>query len=168
MTKKNSKGVSWLNPETKQMAEWTPLEETPENLPTVAPEGKVYQGEDGIKKMLYDERKATVDYYWDLYKKTADKHGNGDLEALAVICERMPFFENSLVGQEIARRLRGSTDFKRGNKKGFRRKITNEKVLRENKALKKYAPDWQKQARARFLLKLFPELTYRAIYDLID
>lgn len=132
------------------------------------PKGKVYHGEEGIKQMLYDERKATVDYFWHLYKETADKNVNGDLEALAIICERMPFFENSSVGQEIARRLRSSTDLKRGNKKGFQRKITNERILRENKALKKYAPDWQKQTRARFLLKLFPELTYRAIYDLID
>ena len=130
--------------------------------------GRVYHGEEGIKQMLYDERKATVEHYWDLYKQTADKRGNGDLEALAVICERMPFFENAEVGQEIARRLRASTDIKRGNKKGMKRKITNERVLRENQLIKEIKPEWQKQERARCLLELFPDLSYRAIYDLID
>ena len=39
------------------------------------PKGKVYHGEEGIKQMLYDERKATVDHFWDLSKKNANNMG---------------------------------------------------------------------------------------------
>ena len=66
----------------------------------------VYHGEDGIKKMIYDERKAFVDQMWERYKGTLDKNGNaGDLRILAELCEKLPFFENSEVGQEISRLL---------------------------------------------------------------
>ena len=66
----------------------------------------VYHGEDGIKKMIYDERKAFVDQMWERYKGTLDKNGNaGDYRILAELCEKLPFFENSEVGQEISRLL---------------------------------------------------------------
>ena len=66
----------------------------------------VYHGEQGIKRMIYDERKAFVDQMWERYKGTLDKNGNaGDLRILAELCEKLPFFENSEVGQEISRLL---------------------------------------------------------------
>ena len=66
----------------------------------------VYQGEQGIKQMIYDERKVFVDQMWERYKETLDKNGNaGDYRILAEICEKLPFFENSEVGQEISRLL---------------------------------------------------------------
>ena len=66
----------------------------------------VYHGEQGIKQMIYDERKAFVDQMWERYKGTLDKNGNaGDLRILAELCEKLPFFENSEVGQEISRLL---------------------------------------------------------------
>jgi hypothetical protein len=66
----------------------------------------VYHGEDGIKKMIYDERKAFVDQMWERYNGTLDKNGNaGDYRILAELCEKLPFFENSEVGQEISRLL---------------------------------------------------------------
>ena len=67
---------------------------------------KVYQGTAGIKKLIYDERKAFVDQMWEQYKQTTDKNGNaGDYRILAEICEKLPFFENSDVGKEISRLL---------------------------------------------------------------
>ena len=66
----------------------------------------VYHGEQGIKQMIYNERKAFVDQMWERYKGTLDKNGNaGDLRILAELCEKLPFFENSEVGQEISRLL---------------------------------------------------------------
>ena len=66
----------------------------------------VYHGEDGIKKMIYDERKAFVDQMWERYKGTLDKNGNAvDYRILAELWEKLPFFENSEVGQEISRLL---------------------------------------------------------------
>ena len=66
----------------------------------------VYHGEQGIKQMIYDERKAFVDQMWERYKGTLDKNGNaGDTRILAELCEKLPFFENSEVGQEISRLL---------------------------------------------------------------
>ena len=66
----------------------------------------VYHGEQGIKQMIYDERKAFVDQMWERYKGTLDKNGTaGDLRILAELCEKLPFFENSEVGQEISRLL---------------------------------------------------------------
>ena len=119
--------------------------------------------------MLYDERKETVEHFWELYKQSADKNGNGDVEALAIICERLPFFENNQVGQEIARRLRGADNQnKRGHKKGIKRVVSNKRIIRINKELQRLHPDWQKQERARELLTMFPDLSYRAIFDLID
>ena len=67
---------------------------------------KIYEGNDGIKQMIYDERKAFVDQMWERYRQTTDKNGNaGDYRILAEICEKLPFFENSEVGQEISRLL---------------------------------------------------------------
>lgn len=67
---------------------------------------KVYDGNDGIKQMIYDERRAFVDQMWERYRQTTDKNGNaGDYRILAEICEKLPFFENSEVGQEISRLL---------------------------------------------------------------
>ena len=66
----------------------------------------VYHGEQGIKQVIYNERKAFVDQMWERYKGTLDKNGNaGDLRILAELCEKLPFFENSEVGQEISRLL---------------------------------------------------------------
>ena len=88
---------------------------------------------------------------------------------MAIICERLPFFENNQVGQEIARRLRGSDNRnKRGHKKGMKRVVSNERIIRINNELQRLHPDWQKQERARELLTMFPDLSYRAIFDVID
>ena len=66
----------------------------------------VYHGEQGIKQVIYNERKAFVDQMWERYKGTLDKIGNaGDTRILAELCEKLPFFENSEVGQEISRLL---------------------------------------------------------------
>ena len=66
----------------------------------------VYHGEQGIKQVIYNERKAFVDQMWERYKGTLDKNGNaGDTRILAELCEKLPFFENSEVGQEISRLL---------------------------------------------------------------
>ena len=65
-----------------------------------------YHGRDGLKKLVYDERKAFVDDMWQKYKETTDKHGKaGDYRLLAEVCEKLPFFENSEIGLEIARIL---------------------------------------------------------------
>ena len=67
---------------------------------------KIYEGNDGIKQMIYDERKAFVDQMWERYRQTTDKNGNaGDYRILAEICEKLPFFDNSEVGHEISRLL---------------------------------------------------------------
>jgi len=66
----------------------------------------VYHGTEGIKQLIYDERKAFVDQMWEQYRQTTDKNGNaGDYRILAEICEKLPFFENSEVGKEISRLL---------------------------------------------------------------
>jgi hypothetical protein len=45
---------------------------------------KIYEGNDGIKQMIYDERKAFVDQMWERYRQTTDKNGNaGDYRILA-------------------------------------------------------------------------------------
>ena len=76
----------------------------------------VYHGKEGIKQLIYDERKMFVDQMWQRYKETTNKNGDaGDYRILAEICERLPFFENSEVGQEISRLLNkhysGSNDY---------------------------------------------------------
>ena len=66
----------------------------------------VYTGEEGVKKYLYDQRKALVDQMWERYKQTTNKNGEAcDYRILAEICEKLPFFENKEVGQEISRLL---------------------------------------------------------------
>ena len=66
----------------------------------------VYHGHEGIKQLIYDERKMFVDQMWQRYKETTNKNGDaGDYRILAEICERLPFFENSEIGQEISRLL---------------------------------------------------------------
>ncbi|XAT57808.1 hypothetical protein GN241_10835 [Rhodobacteraceae bacterium IMCC1335] len=60
---------------------------------------KTYHGDEGIKQMLYDERKAFVKNEWMHYKDT------GDRQHLANICEKLPFFEQPEVGLEIAKLL---------------------------------------------------------------
>ena len=57
---------------------------------------KTDHGNEGIKQMLYDERKAFVKNEWMHYKDT------GDRQHLANICEKLPFFEQPEVGLEIA------------------------------------------------------------------
>jgi len=165
----NKKGFAWINPK-KSKTDWTEIK--PKDVPVtdnIAPASKTYDGEEGIKEMLYDERKETVEHFWELYQQSADKNGNGDVEALAIICERLPFFENNQVGQEIARRLRGPhTKKTRGTKKGMTRKVADERIIRINSELQRLNPNWQKQERARELLSMFPDLSYRAIFDLID
>ena len=154
----NKKGFAWIDPD-KAETDWVEFETA----------GKTREVNDSIKAMLYDERKETVEHFWELYKQSADKNGNGDVEALAIICERLPFFENNQVGQEIARRLRGAANQnKRGNKKGMKRVVANERIIRINKELRRMHPNWQKQERAREILTMFPDLSYRAIFDLID
>ena len=81
----------------------------------------VYYGEEGIKKLIYDERKAFVDQMWQRYKDTTNKNGEaGDYRILAEICEKLPFFENSDVGQEISRLLnkhyKGATGYYQAQK----------------------------------------------------
>ena len=81
----------------------------------------VYHGEEGIKKIIYDERKAFVDQMWQRYKDTTNKNGEaGDYRILAEICEKLPFFENSDVGQEISRLLnkhyKGATGYYQAQK----------------------------------------------------
>jgi len=77
---------------------------------------KVYDGNEGIKQMIYDERKAFVEQMWERYKETTNKNGGaGDYRILAEVCEKLPFFENSEVGLEISRLLnkhyRGKNDY---------------------------------------------------------
>lgn len=45
--------------------------------------------------------------------------------------------------------------------------MTNERILKNNRLIKKFEADWQKQKRASFLHGLYPELSYRTIHDLI-
>jgi len=80
---------------------------------------KTYVGEQGLRELLYDERKELVEIWWERYKKT------GDRECLARICEAMPFFENPEVGEEIAKHLR-----KRPQKKGWSYEYDKERILR--------------------------------------
>ena len=165
----NKKGFAWIDPK-RSKTDWIEVEanDVPATEST-EPAGKTYERNESIKAMLYDERKETVEHFWELYKQSADKNGNGDVEALAIICERLPFFENNQVGQEIARRLRGAANQnKRGNKKGMKRVVANKRIIRINKELRRMHPNWQKQERAREILTMFPDLSYRAIFDLID
>lgn len=129
--------------------------------------GRVYHGEDGVKQMLYDDRKRSVEMFWSLYQDTADKNGNGYLEALAIICERMPFFEHPEVGQEIARRLRELAPA-RGSKKGLQRKYIEQHIFYLNCEMKEQEPHLTKGQRAVRINKLFPEITIRSIEELID
>lgn len=167
--KDRKSGFAWIDPK-KSKTDWIEVE--PNDViatDSTEPTGKTYGRNESIKAMLYEDRKQTVEHYWELYKQSADKNGNGDVEALAIICERLPFFENNQVGLEIARRLRGADNQnKRGHKKGIKRVVSNKRIIRINKELQRMNPDWQKQERARELLSMFPDLSYRAIFDLID
>ena len=126
--------------------------------------GKVYHGEEGRKQMLYDERKATVDRLWELYEKTQDKNGDGDLECLAIICERLPFFENQQVGLEIARHLRKSQK----RSKGWKHEQEKERIRRMDENYKRVDPQLMKKQRVGFLRDIFPHLTTKQIEGIID
>ena len=81
----NKKGFAWIDPK-KSKTDWIEVE--PNNVTatdSTEPTGKTYERNETIKAMLYDDRKQTVEHYWELYKQTADKNGNGDVEALAII-----------------------------------------------------------------------------------
>jgi hypothetical protein len=98
----------------------------------------VYHGEDGIKKMIYDERKAFVDQMWERYKGTLDKNGNaGDYRILAELCEKLPFFENSEVGQEISRLLHKHSSSSNGY-------YTAQRYQRETKQILKLWDDFKR------------------------
>ena len=131
---------------------------------TEEPKGKVYHDEGGIKQMLYDERKATVERLWELYEKTQDKNGDGDLECLAIICERLPFFENQQVGQEIARHLRKSQK----RSKGWKHEQEKERIRRMDEIYKRAGPQLMKKQRIGFLQDIFPHLTTKQIEGIID
>ena len=74
---------------------------------------KTYLGNEGIKQMLYDERKAFVKNEWMHYKDT------GDRQHLANICEKLPFFEQPEVGLEIAKLLTQPTLSRFPKKRGL-------------------------------------------------
>ena len=87
----------------------------------------VYNGEEGIKKIIYDERKAFVDMMWQRYKDSTNKNGEaGDYRILAEVCEKLPFFENTDMGHEISRLLnkhyKGNNDYYQAQKHQRERK----------------------------------------------
>ncbi len=104
---------------------------------TEEPKRKRYHGDEGIKQMLYDERKATVEQCWEMFEKTKDP------ECLAVIAERMPYFGKPEVGVKIAELLRAP--YKRKPlKKGLGYEIDKKQIRKNYDMLIAEYPDKQK------------------------
>ena len=128
---------------------------------TEEPKRKRYHGEEGIKQMLYDERKGTVEQGWEMFEKTKDP------ECLAVIAERMPYFGKPEVGAKIAELLRAP--YKRKPlKKGIGYEIDKKHIRKNYNMLIAEYPDKQKKWRLSVLNEWFPNYTVKAIEQIID
>ena len=114
-----------------------------------------------IEKLKYEERKATVERCWQNFEKSNDP------ECLAVIAERMPFFDHPEVGAKIAELLRAPYKNK-PLKKGLGYEIDKDHIRKNYDMLVTEYPDKNKTWRLSVLNEWFPKYTKKAIEQILD
>ena len=122
---------------------------------------KILRSLDDFKKLIDEEREATVEQCCTLFEKSKDP------ECLAVIAERMPYFGKPEVETAIAELLRAPHKNK-PLKKGIGYQIDKNNIRKNYEMLVAEYPDKSKSWRLSVLSERFPLYTQKAIEQILD